>query len=608
MSALRSRVRGLAVRVARRLPARVVAALRQADGPRAYERNTRGITADAGMVAWARRNPRPVSIVIPSYNDIPLLRAAIESIERTCSGFEYEVIVVDDYCQPENSALLRELESPTVRVVFKERRVGFAGTVNVGMALAQHDIVLLNSDIVAKEGWLEALQYSAYAIDERIGLVSPKLVYPNGTVQYGGTYYARVLAPQWFGHLFVGSAATRPVANVAGYNRSVSGACVYITREAYGTVGPLDEEFWLGFEDVDYGLRAWAAGVRCYYQPASMLVHHESASRGYSQGQRELGSMRLFWRRWSDLFLTRTLPPMPAVDYVVSAESDGSWREYVEEQADALRGLGHDVTVHGMSVDEGVDEQLVCALAARPSVKIACDWRTSDTVWLASLEHGKPVYLLPGVESGRFPGDVRRQSSIVAGYKPEFDYVAPNRWTENQLRAEAAWESRGRLVPARWPGAAVDVDPRTSIATVGLSASGRAAVDALASERKVAVLHLDDAEPDAAALAGLRAFRPCVVVAPGRYDTSLTPLALMGLGAAFVGRIDDKTRFEVLDGYNSLLVADESDIRRAVGDILDDDAVWRELSGNGRLTAERLHELNGPEMSRIIHGIAANAV
>ena len=609
MAALKNRLRSALVRVAKKLPKGAADALRRVEGPRAYDRNTAGLTANIAMREWATRERRPVSIVIPSYNDIPLLRAAVDSIEATCAGFDYEVIIVDDYCQPANSELLRAFESPTVRVIFKEKRVGFAGTVNMGMALARHDIVLLNSDIVAKDGWLEALQYSAYAIDPKIGLVSPKLVYPNGTVQYGGTYYARLLAPQWFGHLFVGSAATRPVANVATYNRSISGACVYITRDAYGTLGPLDEEFWLGFEDVDYGLRAWDAGIRCYYQPASMLVHHESASRGYSQGQRELGSMRYFWRRWSGQFLTRTLPATPTVDYVLSPAATPAWRDYVTQQAAQLRALGHTTEVHDISGD-GVDEQLVERLRTRESVKVSCDWGTSETVWLSALQSGKPAYLLPGVESGRYPADRARQNSIIANYKPEFDYIAPNRWTADQLRAEAAWEIRGRVVPVTTPVALSGDSDRTAVVTVGLDASTRAAVDAAAARHSAPVRHFDETEPTGATLAEINALAPRVVVALAEYDTSLTPLALMGVGAAFVGRLNDKTRYEVLDGYNSLLVdpASAPAIRTAIDDLFGDDRVWRDLGANGRGTAERLHDLNAREMSRILATIADSAV
>jgi len=597
----------LARRLGRRLPENSKRRVKNAIAPLQFGANTRGLGADPDMVAWARRRAQPVSIVIPSYNDVPYLIPLLASIRSTCAGFDYEVIIVDDYCQPDNSEKLRALQSDRVRVMFKAERLGFAGTVNMGMAEAKYDILLLNSDIVARDGWLEALQFSAYAIDERIGMVSPKLIYPGGKIQYGGTYYARLLAPQWFGHLNVGGAANRPSANVATYNRTVSGACVYITRAAFDQLGLLDDEFWLGFEDVDYGLRAWAVGIRCYYQPASMLIHHESASRGYSQGKRELASMRYFWRRWQDLFLTRVLPASAPVDYVLSDVSTPLWREYVEAQAARLRELGREVEVHSTSSSQP-DEELVSRLAPRESIKISGDWGASVTTWLASLEHGKPAYLLSGLESERYPGDQALQAVIHAGYKPEFDYIVPNRVTADGLRAAASWESHGRVVPAL--PVAGSAQPGSRIVSLGAGATMRAALDSAALDLGATAHHFDETEPNAALLARILAHDPRVVVAAALYESSLAPLAIMGLGAVLVGAQSELTKYEVLDGYNALLVDTSSTaaVLTAVNDVMTDDAVATELAANGYSSAMRAYEQNGREMDRVLRSISENPV
>lgn len=595
-------------RIYRRLPAPMHDRAQELVTKRSYAVNTRGLGADRVAAAWVSEHRRPVSIVIPSYNDFPFLSACLESIEATCANFDYEVIIVDDYCEPENRAKLRTLESNRIRVILKERREGFAVAVNVGMRAAAHDIVLLNSDIVAQEGWLEALQYTAYAVDPKVGLVSPKLVYPNGRIQYGGTYYARVLAPQWFGHLYVGSPATSRIANVPVYNTSVSGACVYITREAYGTLGGLDEEYWLGFEDVDYGLQAWASGIRCYYQPLSLLVHHESASRGYSQGKRELASMRHFWRRWEGLFLDRRTAAPLAVDYLVSGESDALWTQYVQEQAAWLSANGCPASVH-MVAEGTVDELLVDKLSDVESLKIACDFGAATTTWLASVTSGKAVYLLPDVESGGFPDDPAKQAGIVAKYRPEFDFIAPNRWTADQLRAETAWETFGRIVPAL-PTKAREESPRSRIfATLGLDDDTRSWVDSVLGPLGATALHLKSAVPSPSELELLAQTKPVGVVALSAYPNALVPLALMATGAALIAIVNDKTRYEVLDGYNSLLVSgsDRNQLKGAIEDITNDPQVAKELSDNGFKTATRFADANGPKMLSLLKSIAITA-
>lgn len=589
----------LARRASRQIPEKWKAGIRSARVDSSYARNTAGILPDAQMTRWFDEHGRPVSIVIPSYNDVDLIAEALASIEATCRGADYEVIIVDDFIDSGVIARLQEFASPTVRVILKERRVGFAGTVNVGMSEAAHDIILLNSDIVAQPGWLQALQYSAYAIDPDIGMVSPMLVYPDGRIQYGGTYYARLLAPQWFGHLHVGSPATRPTARVAGYNRSVSGACVYITRDAFDRVGLLDDEFWLGFEDVDYGLRAWDHGVRCYYQPAALLVHHESASRGYSQGHRELASMRRFWRRWESRLLTRRMPDDDGIDFVLGGGSDPIWADYVESLAEAARSAGRRADVHRIAVDS-TDEALVASLATSAGIVVACDWTAAQTAWLATVNAGLPVYLLPGMESVLHPTDPARQAAIVAGYRSEFDYIAPNRWTQRQLQAEAAWEVRARVAPALNPPPLPDT-AGSGVVTVGATAEQRAAVDAATARAGATAVHLKSVI-DAARLKSVATQRPRAIVDFGQAQSSLVPYALMSLGAVYLAPAEARVSHEVLDGYNALtFVAGDLDaMSRSLGDALERDDVWRELRANGHESARRAASVAGREFLRAL--------
>lgn len=598
-------------RVYKKLPKNLQTKALKVAAPHIYKIHTKGIVANSQMVAFVKKHPKPVSIVIPSYNDYPLLKACIESIYRTCNNFDYEIIVVDDYCQPANRELLKTLETDTVRLILKDEREGFAKAVNRGMSEAKHDILLLNSDIVAQDGWLEALQYSAYQIDEKIGMVSPKLVYPDGRIQYGGTYYARVLAPQWFGHLFVGRAATTPVANVPYYNRSISGACVYITTKAFKEIKLLDDTYWLGFEDVDYGLKAWKKGIRCYYQPASMLIHYESASRGYSQGKRELASMRYFWSKWSKLFLDRTLESDASieVDYVVSDASTSLWKEYVKEQAALLRKQGYKTTIHEVVADTN-DEALISKISNKKSLKVCCDWGAQKTVWLASLEKGKAVYLLSGVESVDYGTDPEQQAKIIAQYRPEFDYVAPNRWTTDQLRVETAWEAAHRVVPAIEPRTLSPSHKKRGVVVVDASKQQRRQLDTFLKDHGSTAHYVETSSVDRREIEHLRSLDPRAVVMMSESQNSLLGLAMMSIGGGLVGLTNDKTRYEILDGYNALLVApgDMSAIEKSLSDILTDDTVWRELRDNGYETALRFSKLNGKQIASTLETIARTAV
>lgn len=545
----------------------------------------------------------PVSIVIPSYNDLPFLTKCLTSVERTLDGFEYEVLVVDDFCEPDNGARLRRVQGGRVRVVFREQRGGFAKAVNTGIHAAKWDVVLLNSDTVAQPGWLDALQRAAYT-NNKVGLVSPMLVYPDGLIQYGGTYHARRLAPQWYGHLYVGRAANDPLANQPWFIRSVSGACVYIRREVIDAIGGLDEEFWLGFEDVDYGVRAWRAGFRSWYEPSAKLVHHESASRGYSQGKRELGSMRYFWRRWAPMVLERGVTTIPAVSFLVSAASTPLWRDYIAQLAREIGDLGVQATIQ--DVAGAIDEGVVAQWEHGTAIVVAADRGAVATAWLATQERGIPVYLLPGIDADSQDLVESERLAATAGYRPEFDYVAPNRWSADRLAAHSAWETRAIVPPVLAPPP-LSAELGSGIVTVGGSAPERAAVDAVAASRAATTIHLESralTHVDLDAVASAR-----VVVSFADYDHSLEPLALMSVGAAYLGVTNERIRYEVLDGYNALLFnrGDAARMAQSLEDALTDDIVYSELRANGHHSATLLHGTSAAHVHRVLADIAERA-
>ena len=61
-------------------------------------------------------------------------------------------------------------------------------------------MVLLNSDVEARPGWLACLQYAA-SQEKDVGIVGAQLLYPDGRIQFGGTMRNRD-APEWFDHRY----------------------------------------------------------------------------------------------------------------------------------------------------------------------------------------------------------------------------------------------------------------------------------------------------------------------------------------------------------------------------------------------------------------------
>lgn len=393
-------------------------------------------------------SPRDVSIVIPSYNDVDYLRKCIQGIKKTCIRSVKEIIIVDDYCQKENSERLLQLEDELVSVIFKSERLGFAGAVNVGISQAKHDVLLLNSDTVPLPGWLCHLQNAAFNLDPRIGLVSPKLIYPSGLIQYGGTFHASSIAPQWFAHLYAGASPLNPEANVPFYIRGISGACVYIKREVLEVIPGLDDKYWLGFEDVDFAYQAWSKGFRCFYEPSSALIHHESATRGYSQGIRELSSLRRFWDKWGSPISAGEHPASEqSLYFLVDHQTDPLWKLFITELAESLNLRGVKSQVCLISPETQVD-QLIKKIQESDGRPIVCDWASVRTGWLASVGGLRPILMPQQYEQASISQGTGISSGAFALLRPEFLYVSSSLHDSDIIKQRSPWNVSLEINPS----------------------------------------------------------------------------------------------------------------------------------------------------------------
>lgn len=102
-----------------------------------------------------------ISIVICTYNRAVLLRSALETLLRQpATGFDYEVIVVDNNSTPETRAAVAELASVESRIRYlNEARQGNAYARNTGVAQARAPIIgFLDDDVVVRGNWLETIK------------------------------------------------------------------------------------------------------------------------------------------------------------------------------------------------------------------------------------------------------------------------------------------------------------------------------------------------------------------------------------------------------------------------------------------------------------------
>ena len=229
-----------------------------------------------------RDTPPDVSVCIVSWNVAGDLRACLVSIRAQQTPPSFEVIVADN-ASSDDSVRMRQEEYPEVRLILNADNLGFAKATNQTLRAAQgRYLMMLNPDTVLQPDCLAKLVAVAETHPEA-GIVAPRLVYPDGSLQFSCRRFPTIAAAIYrntvFGRLFPrAQAASEYIMRDCDHDTEhdvdwASGACLLIRREAYVQVGELDEGFVWGSEDVDYCFRMHRAGWSVLYSPVTDVIH-----------------------------------------------------------------------------------------------------------------------------------------------------------------------------------------------------------------------------------------------------------------------------------------------------------------------------------------------
>ncbi len=255
----------------------------------------------AGAVAgtWRLWRDTPfaglVSIIIPTAGTGGLVRRAIASIRETTTREQVEIVVLDNAPASER-ALKAWLARIADQVLAMPGAFNWSRFNNHAAVRARGDMLLfLNDDIEARApGWLEALL--EHAVRREVGVVGAKLLYPDGKVQHAGQYLAETHARHAFRFADGNDGGPFGLASVAREMSSVTGACQMVRRDVFERLGGFDEAHDVVNNDLDFCLRAQAAGLSVIYTPHAELMHHELASRAGIEDSYDSARFSAAWR------------------------------------------------------------------------------------------------------------------------------------------------------------------------------------------------------------------------------------------------------------------------------------------------------------------------
>jgi GT2 family glycosyltransferase/glycosyltransferase involved in cell wall biosynthesis len=225
----------------------------------------------------ARRARPGTTVVVPVYRGCDATLQCLETVRATVARRTRIVVVDDASPEPRLAGALDALaRRGRIELIRHARNRGFPASANAGMrAAGDGDVVLLNSDTLVAEGWLERLRAVTYAAAD-IGTVTP-LSNDAGIVNYpalaGGNPVPDRAATERF-------AALAHRANAGRWIEipTAVGFCMYIRRACLEAVGRFREDpFAQGYgEENDFCMRARRLGWR-HVAAAGVFVAHVGA-------------------------------------------------------------------------------------------------------------------------------------------------------------------------------------------------------------------------------------------------------------------------------------------------------------------------------------------
>jgi GT2 family glycosyltransferase len=232
--------------------------------------------------------PVDVSVVIVAYRSAGLIPQCLHSLRESAGQVRYETIVVDN-ASPDDSAAVVRATDPTCTVVELDRNAGFAGGVNAGIRAASGDyVLLLNPDVVLRRGSLAALVSFARANPD-YQVYGGRTVHANGSTDPRSCWglpslwsflcFATMLSTAFRGsRLFDPESLGQWQRDSVREVGAISGALLLAPRRLMQELHGLDERYFMYSEDIDFAVRARAAGARPVITPDAVAVHDAGAS------------------------------------------------------------------------------------------------------------------------------------------------------------------------------------------------------------------------------------------------------------------------------------------------------------------------------------------
>jgi GT2 family glycosyltransferase len=257
------------------------------------------------------REPAPapdLTVIVIGFDVRDEVLGCFEALEQHAGALELQVVYVDNG-SADGSAAAVAARFPDVEVVRLPGNEGLPAR-NHGLRRARgRHRMFIDTDARVTAGALESM-VELLDTHPEVGLVGPRLVYPDGSLQLSARRYPPVMLPLMrrppLERLLGDGPAVRRhlMADAAPLGRRpveyVLGACQMFRAEAQAAAGEIDHRMWFGPDDADWCFAIRHAGFRVLYAPEATVVHdYQRTSAAHPFSRMAFEHLRGFaWFQW----------------------------------------------------------------------------------------------------------------------------------------------------------------------------------------------------------------------------------------------------------------------------------------------------------------------
>ncbi|HEY7834151.1 MAG TPA: glycosyltransferase family 2 protein [Ktedonobacterales bacterium] len=262
-----------------------------------------------------------VTLVIVTYNSAAVIATALRSVAaQTFPAARIRTVVVDSDSRDDTLRIVRE-DFPWAEIVWEGVNYGYTRGNNTGMRRFPADYyALINPDVELDPHWVSAT-VTALEADLTIGVAGSKTFFGNKVLlqHVGGFFRAnKITYHPGVNELDIGQYDTPTEGDY------MQGAAILARGAMAEQVGYLPEAYFMYYEEVEFCVRARAAGYRVVYLPQAVAYHYEKHSVSGTGGRRFLW----LYQRSRFLFVLRNVTTPQARREFIAAER--AWkREHV---------------------------------------------------------------------------------------------------------------------------------------------------------------------------------------------------------------------------------------------------------------------------------------